>query len=116
MSPAVLRALLLFAAAGVAEIGGGWLVWQWLRAGWPWPAGLLGALVLVGYGIIPTLQSEPAFGRVYAAYGGVFVVLSLLWGRLFDGFRADRWDLLGALLCLTGVLVIMFGPRSAPAG
>ena len=109
------RSALFFFLAGLMEIGGGYLMWLWLRERWAWWVGALGALVLVGYGVVPTLQ--PAnFGRVYAAYGGVFVVLSLLWGRLFDGFRADRWDLLGALLCLAGVLVIMFGPRSAPAG
>jgi small multidrug resistance family-3 protein len=109
----VARALLLFGLAGLAEIGGGWLVWQWLREQRPWPFGLLGALVLVAYGVIPTFQASPHFGRVYAAYGGMFVVLSLRWARIFDGFEADRWDLLGALLCLAGVLVIFFGPRSA---
>lgn len=107
----VARALLVFAVAGLAEIGGGWLVWQWLREGRPWPLGLVGALVLVGYGVIPTFQVESNFGRVYAAYGGVFVVMSLLWGRLVDGFEPDRWDLIGAALCLAGVLVIIFGPR-----
>jgi small multidrug resistance family-3 protein len=108
----LLRALLLFALAGLAEIGGGWLVWQFLREGRPWPFGLLGALVLVVYGVIPTFQSDPHFGRVYAAYGGVFIILSLLWGRLFDGFQADRWDLLGAAVCPVGVLIIYFGPRA----
>jgi small multidrug resistance family-3 protein len=107
----VTRTLFLFALAGLAEIGGGWLVWQWLRESRPWPMGLLGALVLVGYGVIPTFQAEPHFGRVYAAYGGVFIVLALVWGRLVDGFEPDRWDLLGAAVCLAGVLLIMFGPR-----
>jgi small multidrug resistance family-3 protein len=101
----------LFALAGLAEIGGGWLVWQWLREQRPWAWGFAGAVVLVAYGVIPTFQTDAHFGRVYAAYGGVFVVLSLLWGRHFDGFEADRWDLLGALICLAGVLVIFFGPR-----
>lgn len=108
----VTRALVLFALAGLAEIGGGWLVWQWLREDRPWPWGLVGALVLIGYGVIPTWQDSPHFGRVYAAYGGVFIVLSLLWGRVVDGFEADRWDLLGALIALVGVLVIFFGPRA----
>lgn len=108
----LLRAFLLFGLAGLAEIGGGWLVWQWLRASRPWPFGLVGALVLISYGVIPTLQSSQHFGRVYAAYGGVFIILSLLWGRLFDGFEPDRWDLLGAFICLVGVVVIFFGPRS----
>ncbi len=107
----IIRALLLFAFASLAEIGGGWLMWQWLREERPWPVGLVGALVIVLYGVIPTFQSDPHFGRVYAAYGGVFVVLSLLWGRLFDGFEPDRWDVLGAGICLLGVFVIFFGPR-----
>ena len=107
----VARALVLFALAGLAEIGGGWLVWQWLREGRPWPWGAMGALVLALYGVIATWQASPHFGRVYAAYGGVFIILSLLWGRLFDGFAADRWDVLGALICLVGVAVIFFGPR-----
>ena len=110
--PEPLRTVVLFALAGLAEIGGGWLMWQWLRIGRPWPLGLLGALVIVLYGVIPTWQTEPHFGRVYAAYGGVFVVLSLVWGRLFDGFEPDRWDVLGALVCLVGVGLIVFGPRS----
>lgn len=109
--PEIGRAILLFTLAGLAEIGGGWLVWQWLREDRPWPVGLIGAIVLVGYGVIPTFQETPHFGRVYAAYGGVFVVLSLLWARLFDGFEADRWDLIGAVICLVGVYVIFFGPR-----
>ena len=108
----VVRALLLFGLAGLAEIGGGWLMWQWLRAERPWPFGLAGALVLVSYGVIPTWQASPHFGRVYAAYGGIFIVLSLLWGRLVDGFKPDRWDLLGAAICLLGVAVIFFAPRA----
>lgn len=107
----IARALMLFGLAGLAEIGGGWLMWQWLKEGKPWPTGLVGALIIVLYGVIPTFQTDPHFGRVYAAYGGVFVVLSLLWGRIFDGFEADRWDLLGAVICAVGVLVIFFGPR-----
>lgn len=109
----ILRTLGLFVLAGLAEIGGGWLVWQWLREDRPWPLGVAGALVLVAYGVIPTLQSQPHFGRVYAAYGGIFIVLSLAWGRLFDGFQPDQWDTLGALICLGGVSLIMFGPRSS---
>ncbi len=109
----VVRAVGLFTLAGLAEIGGGWLVWRWLRDGRPWWWGLLGALALVSYGVIPTLQASPYFGRIYAAYGGIFVVLSLLWGWLFDGFHADRWDMLGATICLIGVFVIFFGPRGA---
>ena len=100
----------LFVLAGLFEIGGGYLVWQWWRSGAHWIAGASGAFVLILYGIIPTYQ--PAhFGRVYAAYGGVFVVLSLLWGWGADGIRPDRFDLLGGVLCLAGVGVIMYAPR-----
>lgn len=108
----VVRALVLFGLAGLAEIGGGWLVWQFLRADRPWPFGLLGALVLMAYGVIPTFQSEEHFGRVYAAYGGMFIALSLLWAMVADRFEPDRWDLLGAALAVAGVLAIMFGPRA----
>jgi small multidrug resistance family-3 protein len=112
--PQVARALALFALAGLAEIGGGWLVWQWLRESRPWPLGLVGAMVLISYGVIVTLQADPHFGRVYAAYGGIFIVMAMAWGYFVDGFRPDRWDLLGAAVCLVGVLIIFFGPRGAP--
>jgi small multidrug resistance family-3 protein len=92
------------------EIGGGYLMWLWLRERWAWWVGALGALVLVCYGVVPTFQ--PAnFGRVYAAYGGVFIVMSLLWGWCVDGQRPDRWDLIGAALCVAGVVIIMYSPR-----
>jgi small multidrug resistance family-3 protein len=104
------QSVLLFALAGLAEIGGGYLVWLWWRNGRAWPVGLLGAAMLVLYGIIPTYQATH-FGRVYAAYGGVFVVLSLLWGWGIDGIRPDRYDVLGGLICLLGVAVIMYAPR-----
>jgi small multidrug resistance family-3 protein len=105
----ILRSLFLFLLAGLAEIGGGWLIWQWLREGRGVLLGVLGGIVLVLYGVIPTLQSEPAFGRVYAAYGGVFIVLSILWGWLVDGWQPDRYDLIGAAIALVGVAVIMWG-------
>lgn len=96
--------------AGLLEIGGGYLMWLWLRDGRAWLLGALGGLALFLYGAVPVLQ--PAhFGRVYAAYGGVFVVLSLLWGRLVDGRSVDRFDLAGGALCLAGVAVIMYAPR-----
>lgn len=106
----VARSAVFFIAAGLCEIGGGYLVWRWWREGAAWPAGALGALILVLYGIIPTFQPA-AFGRVYAAYGGVFVVMSLAWARVVDGFAPDRFDVLGAALCLAGVAVIMYAPR-----
>ena len=72
---------------------------------------LAGAAALIGYGFVATLQPENEFGRVLAAYGGVFIVGSLLWGVVFDGFRPDRYDMLGAAICLLGVGVIMYAPR-----
>jgi small multidrug resistance family-3 protein len=70
-----------------------------------------GAVALVGYGAIAALQPDANFGRVLAAYGGVFIVGSLLWGMVFDGFRADRYDISGAVVCIVGVVVIMYTPR-----
>ena len=110
----VLRAVALFALAGLAEIGGGYLVWRWLREGAAVWVGLIGGVVLVLYGVIPTLQDEARFGRVYAAYGGVFVMLSLLWGWWLDGHRPDRYDVLGAVVVSIGVGIIFFAPRPAP--
>ncbi len=103
----ILRTGLLFIVAGLAEIGGGWLIWQTLREGKPLSWGMLGGVVLIAYGIIPTLQREAAFGRIYAAYGGIFVVLSLLWAWRVDGWQPDRYDLIGALVALVGVFIIM---------
>jgi small multidrug resistance family-3 protein len=87
------------------------LVRQWLREGQGLRLGLLGSVILVAYGVIPTLQSEPAFGPVYAAYGGIFIVLSLVWGRVVDGWRPDRFDLIGTGIALIGVLIIIWGRR-----
>jgi small multidrug resistance family-3 protein len=100
----------LFVLAGLCEIAGGYLIWHWWRHGTHWTVGALGALVLVLYGIVPTYQ--PAhFGRVYAAYGGIFVGLSILWGWAVDQIAPDRYDLLGGAICLTGVAIIMYWPR-----
>ena len=109
----VARALMLFALAAVAEIGGAWLVWQGVREhrGMAWIGA--GIAALAAYGFVATLQDDPHFGRILAAYGGIFVAGSLAWGIVADGFRPDRWDLLGAGVCLLGVAVIMFAPRSA---
>lgn len=108
------RSVALFALAGLLEIGGGYLVWLWLREGRGVVVGVLGGLLLVLYGVVPTLQVAH-FGRVYAAYGGVFVVLSLLWGWWIDGHRPDRADVVGGALCILGIAVIMYWPRGAAA-
>ena len=104
-----LKSLLLFGMAGLAEIGGGYLVWQWLREGKALWIGIVGGAVLFLYGVIPTLQPESAFARVYAAYGGIFIVLSILWGMIVDGWRPDRFDFIGAAVALAGVSIIMWG-------
>lgn len=108
----VTRAVALFLLAALAEIGGGYLVWRWLREGAPWPVGLAGAVVLVAYGVIPTLQRSATFGRVYAAYGGVFVIMSLVWGWGVDNTRPDTYDWIGAAVVAAGVALIFFAPRS----
>lgn len=104
----ILRSVMLFALAAVAEIGGSWLVWQGVRGqrGVLWVGAGMVALGL--YGLVATLQPEASFGRVLAAYGGVFVAGSLAWAVVVDGFRPDRFDLVGAGLCLVGVFVIMY--------
>ncbi|WP_089609707.1 YnfA family protein [Dehalobacterium formicoaceticum] len=107
----MLHAVMLFILAGLAEIGGGYLIWLWLRESRPAWYGLTGGLILVLYGIIPTLQKFPSFGRVYAAYGGVFVILSVLWGWGIDRKTPDIYDWIGALICLAGVAVILWAPR-----
>ncbi|GLY13750.1 YnfA family protein [Kineosporia rhizophila] len=108
----VTRSLLLFALAAVAEIGGAWLVWQGLREnrGVLWVGA--GVVALGLYGVVATLQPDAEFGRILAAYGGVFIAGSLAWGALVDGYRPDRFDLVGAAICLVGVAVIMYAPRA----
>ena len=108
-----LRSIALFAAAALTEIGGAWLVWQGVREhrGWLWIGA--GVVALGAYGFVATLQPDAHFGRILAAYGGVFVAGSLAWGMAMDGFRPDRYDVVGALLCLVGVAVIMYAPRPA---
>ena len=108
----VLRSIALFLLAALAEIGGAWLVWQGVREHRGLLFAGLGVLALGAYGFVATLQPDPHFGRILAAYGGVFVAGSLVWGMLVDGFRPDRWDLAGAALCLAGVAVIMYAPRA----
>lgn len=109
----VVKSILLFVVAALAEIGGAWLVWQGVRE----QRGLLwigaGIVALGIYGFVATLQPDANFGRILAAYGGVFVAGSLAWGMVVDGFRPDRFDYFGAVICLVGVGVIMYAPRPA---
>jgi small multidrug resistance family-3 protein len=107
----ILRSIGLFILAAIAEIGGAWLIWQGVRE----KRGLIyigaGVIALGLYGFFATFQPSPHFGRILAAYGGIFVVGSLAWGIIFDGFRPDRNDIIGAAFCLLGVAVIMYAPR-----
>ncbi len=105
------RSILLFVAAAIAEIGGAYLVWIGIKDDKGALFVLLGVLALGLYGVVAAFQPDANFGRVLAAYGGVFIVGSLAWGMAFDGFRPDRFDLAGAAVCLVGVAVIMYAPR-----
>lgn len=107
----ITRSVALFVLAALFEIGGAWLVWQ----GWREDRGLwfiaAGVIALAAYGFVATFQPDPNFGRILAAYGGVFVAGSLAWGMIVDKFRPDRYDVIGAAICLVGVAVIMYAPR-----
>ena len=106
----IIITLALFFAAALTEIGGGYLLWLWLRKNKKLLLGLIGAIILFIYGIIPTLQ--PAhFGRVYAAYGGIFIVSSIIWGVTIDKKRPDRHEILGSLIAFIGALMIFYAPR-----
>lgn len=109
------RSIVLFVLAALLEIGGAWLVWQGVKEHRGWLFLGLGVVSLGLYGVVAALQPDANFGRVLAAYGGVFIVGSLLWGMALDGFRPDRWDVAGAAICLVGVTVIMYAPRAVGA-
>jgi small multidrug resistance family-3 protein len=106
----ILTTLGLFFFAALLEIGGGYLVWKWLRDHKGKVFGLIGGLILFSYGIVPTFQ--PAnFGRVYASYGGIFIVSSILWGFWIDKKKPDRFEILGSIVVLIGVAVMFYFPR-----
>ncbi|KAK3233079.1 hypothetical protein CYMTET_56602 [Cymbomonas tetramitiformis] len=107
----ILQSVAVFILAGLFEIGGGWLVWSAIRENKPWWWALLGSIVLVGYGFLPTLQPVDDFGRVYAIYGGYFIALSFVWGYAVDGMRVDTGDIIGSVVAFAGVLIIFFWPR-----
>lgn len=108
----ILRTILVFVLSAFAELLGSWLVWQGIREhrGLIW----VGAGIIASglYPLAATLQPEPEFGRILAAYGGIFIASAFIWGAIFDGFRPDRFDIAGSLICLAGVAVIMFAPRA----
>ncbi|WP_196777354.1 YnfA family protein [Candidatus Nitrosocosmicus hydrocola] len=100
----------LFVVAALLEIGGGYLVWKWLREKKTIVLAIVGGIILFIYGIIPTLQPSN-FGRVYAAYGGIFVVMAIIWGLIIDKKRPDRYEIIGGTVVLIGALIIFYAPR-----
>lgn len=107
---AVVKSLFVFVTAALFEIGGGYLVWLWLKEGKPWWFGALGAIILALYGIV-IAQQATSFGRAYAAYGGLFIALALIWAWKVDGFKPDKYDLIGAAIALVGAGIILYMPR-----
>ena len=106
----IIFTFLLFVIAAFAEIGGGYLVWKWLKEKRAITFGLIGGLVLFLYGIVPTFQPSN-FGRVYAAYGGIFVIMAIIWGLLIDKKRPDKYEIMGGIIVLSGALIIFYFPR-----
>jgi small multidrug resistance family-3 protein len=107
----VIKSLALFIVAGLCEISGGYLIWLWFKEDKSIWYGIIGAILLAGYGVVAAYQTA-SFGRVYATYGGIFIVLSLLWAWKVDNFKPDRYDIIGALVCIIGVLIMFYTPRT----
>jgi small multidrug resistance family-3 protein len=106
----ILKSIPIFILAGLCEIGGGYLIWLWLKEDKSWWYGLLGGIILAVYGIVATFQTEN-FARVYATYGGFFIIMSILWAMKSDDFSPDKYDIIGALVALLGVCIIYYAPR-----
>lgn len=110
----ILISVTLFLLAGLCEIGGGFLVWLWLREEMSWMLGVLGGFILFAYGIVPTFQPSH-FHRTYAAYGGIFIAMALVWSWIFQGMVPDKFDIIGAVISLIGVVIIFYMPRKNEA-
>jgi small multidrug resistance family-3 protein len=106
----VFRIIVLFVLAAVAEIGGAWLIWQAVKEERGWILAVLGVMALGAYGFIAALQPDVNFGRVLAAYGGVFIAGSLAWGIIVDGFKPTVWDWVGSSIALVGAAIIILAP------
>lgn len=106
----IIISLVLFLMAALFEIGGGYMIWRWLKYKRGLFIGLLGGLALFGYGVIQTLQ-QANFGRIYATYGGIFIFSSIIWGAIVDKKTPDRYEIIGALITLIGAAVIFYAPR-----
>jgi len=104
------KSLFLFMLAGLCEIGGGYLIWLWLKSDKPLWYGIAGGLILLLYGVVATWQTA-SFGRVYAAYGGIFIAMALVWAWKVDGFRPDKYDIIGACIAVSGACIIIYAPR-----
>lgn len=108
----IIKSIIYFIIAGIFEIGGGYLIWLWLREGKTFWFAILGGIILILYGIIPTFQPKAdSFGKIYAAYGGIFIVLSILWGWKVEKIVPDKFDILGGIIALIGSAIIMYAPR-----
>ena len=124
-APKIVLSIFLFLVAGIAEIGGGWLVWQAVRgrahvAGKHWwqdgkavMCAILGSVSLVSYGFLPTAQPPPTFGRLYAVYGGFFIVLSFAWGWLVDKDRPDKGPQPAPMTHRSSLLAALLSPSTA---
>jgi small multidrug resistance family-3 protein len=100
----------LFFVAALMEIAGGYLVWQWIREKKGIIMGLMGGIILFLYGIIPTFQPSH-FGRTYTAYGGIFIISSIVWGMIVDKKKPDRFEIIGSLIAVCGAIIIFYSPR-----
>ena len=107
---AICRSIFFFVLAGLFEIGGGYMVWKAIKGNQPLWVGIMGGTFLAIYGMIATFQPA-GFGRTYAAYGGVFVLMSLLWGWGMEKVRPDQYDIIGAVIIAIGTAVIFYAPR-----
>lgn len=108
-----MTSLLAFVGAALAEIAGCFAFWAWLRLGKPALWLLPGIASLALFAFLLTLAESDTAGRAYAAYGGIYIAAALLWLWGFEGHRPDRWDLIGAAVCLLGSGLILFAPRGA---
>ena len=106
----ILITLFFFLLAGLCEIGGGYLVWLWLREDMSWIMGAIGGFILFLYGIVPTFQLS-YFHRIYAAYGGIFIISSIIWGIIVDKKKPDRFEIIGSLVAVSGAIIIFYTPR-----
>lgn len=106
----ILKSLSIFVLSGLCEIGGGYMIWQWLKQDKPLWYGLAGAIIMVFYGVVATWQTA-SFAKVYATYGGFFIVMSLLWAMKFDKYVPDKYDIIGGVIALAGVCIIYYGKR-----